>query len=81
MLPVGSTVTPGQVIATAQPGYPWTEWGWAKPPGTGSYAPAVPYAGVPDGNPTPGGLAMARFFRELGATTLQDPGPGPDTPY
>jgi peptidoglycan hydrolase-like protein with peptidoglycan-binding domain len=81
VLPVGSIITPGQVIATAQPGYPWTEWGWAAPPGTGSYAPAVPYAGTPDGQPTPGGLAMARFFRELGATTLQDPGPGPDTPY
>jgi hypothetical protein len=81
VLPVGSTITPGEVIATAQPGYPWTEWGWAKPPGTGSYAPAVPYSGKPDGSPTAGGLAMARFFRELGATTLQDPGPGPDTPY
>ncbi len=81
VLPVGSVITPGEVIATAQPGYPWTEWGWAEPPGTGSYAPAVPYKGTPDGKPTPGGLAMARFFRELGATTLQDPGSGPDTPY
>jgi peptidoglycan hydrolase-like protein with peptidoglycan-binding domain len=81
VLPVGSVITPGEVIATAQPGYPWTEWGWAKPPGTGSYAPAVPYSGKPDGNPTQGGLAMARFFRELGAMTLQDPGPGPDMPY
>jgi hypothetical protein len=81
VLPVGSVITPGEVIAAAQPGFPWTEWGWAEPPGTGSYAPAVPYSGPPDGNPTPGGLAMARFFNELGATTLQDPGSGPDTPY
>jgi hypothetical protein len=81
VLPVGTVITPGEVIAIAQPGYPWTEWGWAKPPGTGSYAPAVPYSGKPDGSPTAGGLAMARFFRELGAMTLQDPGPGPDTPY
>ena len=81
VLPVGSVLTPGEVIATAQPGYPWTEWGWAQPPGTGSYAPAVPYSGAPDGSPTPGGLAMARFFNELGAKTLQDPGLGPDTPY
>jgi hypothetical protein len=79
VLPVGSVITPGEVIAIAQPGYPWTEWGWAAPPGTGSYAPAVPYHGKPDGHPTRGGLAMARFFNELGATTLQDPGPGPDT--
>ena len=81
VLPVGSTITPGEVIATAQPGYPWTEWGWAMPPGTGSYAPAVPYNGLPDGTPTGGGLAMARFFKELGATPLQDPGLGLDTPY
>lgn len=81
VLPVGSVLTPGEVIATAQPGYPWTEWGWAQPPGTGSYAPAVPYSGTPDGSPTPGGLAMARFFNELGATTLQNPGSGPDIPY
>jgi hypothetical protein len=81
VLPVGSVITPGEVIAIAQPSYPWTEWGWAQPPGTESYAPAVPYSGEPDGKPTEGGLAMARFFRELGATTLQDPGSGPDTPY
>jgi hypothetical protein len=80
LLPVGSVITPGEVIAIAQPGYPWTEWGWAKPPGTGSYAPAVPYSEQPDGKPTQGGLAMARFFRELGATTLQDPGSGLDIP-
>src|SRR5215469_8434128 len=78
VLPVGSIITQGEVIATAQPGYPWTEWGWAAPPGTGSYAPAVPYSGIPDGKPTKGGLAMARFFNELGATTLQDPGEGTD---
>jgi hypothetical protein len=65
----------GAVIATALPGYPWTEWGWARCDGTG---PAVRYNGAPDGTPMPGGLAFARFMRELGAGTAQDPGPGPD---
>jgi hypothetical protein len=75
LLPAGTRVWPGRTIATALPGYPWTEWGWANCRGSG---PAVSYNGAADGTPMPGGLAFARFMRELGAGTLQDPGPGPD---
>jgi hypothetical protein len=74
LLPRGSFKA-GTVIATALPGYPWTEWGWANCAGTG---PAVQYDGAPDGTPMPGGLAFARFMRGLGAGSAQDPGPGPD---
>jgi hypothetical protein len=80
MLPVGTVVHPGQQIAYSQPGYAWTEWGWSQPPGNVDW-PAVRYNGLPDGTPTAGGLAFARFMRELGAGTAQDPGPGRDVPY
>lgn len=73
MLPVGTKVMAGQTIATALPGNPWTEWGWAAGPGT----PSVRYGGSPNGTPMPGGKAFARFLRSLGAKTRQDPGPGP----
>ena len=75
LLPAGARLWPGRTIATALPGYPWTEWGWANCGGSGS---AVSYNGAADGTPMPGGLAFARFLRSLGAATLQDPGPGPD---
>jgi murein DD-endopeptidase MepM/ murein hydrolase activator NlpD len=75
LLPRGASVRAGARIATALPGYPWTEWGWADCTGS---APAVHYNGAADGTPMPGGLAFARFMRELGAATAQDPGPGPD---
>jgi hypothetical protein len=75
LLPAGSQVRPGEQIADAWPGYPWTEWGWAACSGD---LPAVQYAGAPDGTPMPGGLAFARFMRSLGAATQEDPGPGPD---
>ncbi len=75
LLPRGASVRAGERIATALPGYPWTEWGWADCTGS---APAVHYNGAADGTPMPGGLAFARFMRELGAATAQDPGPGPD---
>ena len=70
---IGTHVKAGQPIATAVPGSPDTEWGWAQGPGT----PSTPYNGAPDGTPMPGGQAFARFLRSLGAQTLQDPGPGP----
>jgi hypothetical protein len=73
LLPVGSHITAGQQIASAQPGYPWTEWGWAAPSGD---SPLVTYNGAADGTPMAGGLAFARFLRSLGAQTLEDPGPG-----
>jgi len=75
LVPAGSRVRAGEQIATAWPGYPWTEWGWAACTGD---LPAVQYGGAPDGTPMPGGKAFARFMRELGASTQQDPGPGPD---
>jgi murein DD-endopeptidase MepM/ murein hydrolase activator NlpD len=75
LLPRGASFKAGQRIATALPGYPWTEWGWADCTGS---APAVHYNGAADGTPMPGGLAFARFMRGLGAATAQDPGPGPD---
>ena len=75
LTPAGARVRAGEQIATAWPGYPWTEWGWATCSGD---LPAVQYGGAPDGTPMPGGKAFARFMRELGANTLQDPGPGPD---
>ena len=75
LLPAGTQVRPGQRIATALPGSPWTEWGWANCRGSG---PAAHYNGAADGTPMPGGLAFARFMRELGAGTAMDPGPGPD---
>jgi len=75
--PVGTVLHAGDPVAVGWPGYPWIETGWAAPTGD---SPAVPYNGLPDGTPTAGGLAFARFLRELGRTTLQDPGPGPDRP-
>jgi hypothetical protein len=79
LLPAGTTITAGQVIATALPGYPWTEWGWASPSGP-EPAPSARYNGAPDGTPTPGGRAFARFLIEIGAKLAQDPGPGADRP-
>ena len=75
LLPAGARLWPGRVIATAIPGYPWIETGWANCTGN---APAVRYDGAADGTRMPGGLAYARFMRELGQATAQDPGPGPD---
>lgn len=75
LAPEGASVQAGATIATAWPGYPWTEWGWAACSGD---FPAVPYNGAPDGTPTAGGLAFARFMLELGAGTEMNPGPGPD---
>jgi hypothetical protein len=77
LAPAGTVVQAGQVVATALPGYPWTEWGWAAPSGP---EPAVPYNGAADGSPTAGGSAFARFLRTLGVKTLDDPGPGPLLP-
>jgi hypothetical protein len=79
LVPVGTVVKAGQRIATAIPGGPETEWGFAAAPGT-SPVPATPYNGEPDGTQTPGGKAFARFLIELGAKPLQPPGPGPDRP-
>jgi peptidoglycan hydrolase-like protein with peptidoglycan-binding domain len=78
--PLGAKVKAGQPVATAVPGGPDIEMGYAAPPGTGPNV-ATPYNGAPDGTQTPGGKAFARFLIELGAHPQQDPGPGPDRPY
>ena len=75
LLPAGAAFGPGAVLATALPGYPWIETGWANCAGNG---PVVHYSGAGDGTPMAGGLAFARFMRELGAGTAMNPGPGPD---
>jgi len=59
-------ITAGEQIATAYPGYAWTEWGWAASPGTAA-APLTPYGVLADGTPTLGGEAFARFLASLGA--------------
>jgi LysM repeat protein len=79
LLPVGTVVSAGQRIATALPGYPWTEWGWAAAVGQ-EPAPSAQYNGAPDGSSTPGGYAFARFLISLGVTGIANPGPGPTTP-
>ena len=79
LLPAGTVVHAGQQIATALPGYPWTEWGWASAYGP-EPAPSARYNGAADGRATPGGRAFARFLISLGVTGLSDPGPGPSSP-
>ena len=79
LLPVGAAVSAGQRIATALPGYPWTEWGWAAAVGQ-EPAPSAQYNGAPNGSATPGGMAFARFLISLGVTGMENPGPGPTTP-
>lgn len=74
LVPVGTRVAAGQTIALAQPGYPWTEWGWASGSSDGVL---TPYGNAPDGTQTGGGKAFARFLVSLGAKVLDDPGPGP----
>jgi LysM repeat protein len=79
LLPTGTVVHAGEQIATALPGDPWTEWGWASANGPAP-APGSQYNGAPDGTATAGGKAFARFLISIGVTGVQDPGPGPTTP-
>lgn len=58
----GEQVTPGQIVTTSLPGYPWLEIGWANSGGTG---PLTPYNGAPDGTPMPGGKDFAAFIAGL----------------
>ncbi len=75
MLPAGTTVSAGDKIAVALKGGTGTEWGWAKKNGQPRAAPCYH-----EGMKTNSGKQMARFIRSLGATTADDPGPGPDWP-
>lgn len=72
VLAVGSVFKAGDTIATALPGSPWSEWGWAQGPQT----PSDPYNGRADGTATEGGKSFARFIRSLGGPSREDPGPG-----
>jgi hypothetical protein len=75
LLPAGTTVLAGQRIATALPGYPWTEWGWADQYGTPRALPCYK-----DGRETSSGREMARFLMSLGTTLYSPPGPGSNAP-
>ena len=75
LAPAGKFVAAGQKIAVALPGSPYTEWGWANGSGAPLASPCYH-----EGWKTRIGKEMARFMRELGATTRNAPGPGPDRP-
>jgi hypothetical protein len=75
LMPTGSIVAAGQPIATALPGYPWTEWGWAEANGNPRAYPCYH-----DGMETNSGREMARFLAVLGAQPLSRLQPGPDWP-
>ncbi len=75
LVPAGTVVRAGERIATAIPGSPWTEWGWATRSGETRAAPCY-YEGMP----TNSGREMGRFLRSLGGKFIQRLGPGPDWP-
>jgi hypothetical protein len=75
LAPAGGEVAAGQQIATALPGYPWTEWGWATADGNPRAYPCYQ-----DGMETNSGREMARFLQALGARPLSRLEPGPDWP-
>ena len=73
---VGQRVRAGQRIATALPGYPWTEWGWANANGSPRAYPCYR-----EGKSTNSGREMARFLISLGAASGDPPGRGADRPH
>lgn len=75
LAPVGTRVKAGQIIATALPGSPWTEWGWATPGGSPRAYPCYH-----EGMATNSGWEMARFLVSLGAKGFSRPKPGPTAP-
>ncbi len=75
LVPAGRVVRAGQRVATALPGYPWTEWGWAEKRGNPRAYPCYH-----DGMETNSGREMARFLEALGAEPLARLLPGPDWP-
>lgn len=75
LVKAGTIVQPGQTIALALPGYPWTEWGWAD-----SYGSPRAYPCYKEGRVTNSGKEMARFLTSLGAVTAGIAGAGPSSP-
>ena len=76
LAPAGTVVAAGQQIATALPGYPWTEWGWATPNGNPRALPCYH-----DGTETNSGqFEVARTLQVLGAKPLSRLLPGPTWP-
>lgn len=71
----GTIVKAGQKIATALPGYPWTEWGWAD-----QYGSPRAYPCYKEGRQTNSGKEMARFMISLGAGAGDPPGHGTNAP-
>ncbi len=76
LAPAGTRVRAGQIIATAVPGWPGTEWGWATPNGSPRAYPCYH-----EGMPTNSGRTMVRFLMSLGARGFSSrPKPGPNAP-
>jgi hypothetical protein len=75
LAPAGTRVRAGQQIATALPGYPWTEWGWATAAGQPRALRCYH-----EGMETNSGKEMARFLDSLGAKPLRRLDPGPTWP-
>ena len=76
LVPAGTRVSAGQRIATALPGSPWTEWGWATANGDPRAAPCYR-----EGMATNSGRQFARFLQSLGAhPTEERQEPGPNRP-
>jgi hypothetical protein len=75
LVKAGTVVKAGQRIATAVPGYPWTEWGWADAYGSPRALPCYK-----DGKATHSGKEMARFLISLGAKLATVAGTGSDSP-
>jgi hypothetical protein len=76
ILPPGTSLNPATRSRRHTGPRPGRSGGWAKALDT----PAVTWAEcacTEQDNVNPGGRAFARFLRSLGATTEQDPGPGP----
>lgn len=71
----GTVVNPGQRIATAIPGDPGTEWGWAT-----AYGSPRAFSCYKEGKATHSGKEMARFLVSLGARLAITASTGPDSP-
>jgi hypothetical protein len=71
----GTKVRAGQPIATALPGYPWIETGWAD-----QYGSPRAYPCYKEGHATNSGREMERFLVSLGALPGDNPGHGSTHP-